>query len=323
MTPPISDLLGLDTCQVSFERAIVATFLGTLVAATPGYAFEAQSTVRLIPASIIEDIGAAERIAAADRLRVLSQEIAALACLSFSQVAPTDSVALVAKTRGRFRYYFDALYHGNLSLNIIGPETRPAIVTQLDGIDRLWREMSTGLALLADDAEDEAAHYLIKDNALALYSATELLVSDMVGVYSNPAELLQADALMIDIAGRQAMLTQVIANNACKIWSDDADQDLARTDLNDAMVLFEKTLVSMRDGLPDIGLRPAPTPEIAATLDDVIEDWGETRHKLDLLMEDTPPSDDAQAEIFRRMNDKTNRLEEVIEHYTKFAKHKY
>jgi hypothetical protein len=44
---------------------------------------------------------------------------------------------------------------------------------------------------------------------------TKLLVSDLLAQYSNPNAMLQAIAMLVDISGRQRMLTQRMSKNFC------------------------------------------------------------------------------------------------------------
>ena len=182
--------------------------------------------------------------------------------------------------------------------------------------------MSAAVSALLADPTDQTAAKVIKTNNVPLFDLTNYLVSEIAGEYSNPAELLQADAIMLDIVGRQGMLTQKISKNACKVWNG---EELQRsTDaLSGSMQMFEVSLNALMHGMPEAGVKSAPTPKIKSTLEGVISDWGETRPIVDELVESGRLSKDAQTKLFRRMNDKMYRLEELAHDYAIYSKHRY
>ncbi len=301
--------------------------IALLVGAVSGSATaSAQETVQpaasLTEASIIEDIGAAERIEAADKLRTLSQEVSASACFYFNEIGVEDSRARMLTAQSEFRRNYDAILNGNPAMNIIGGETRRKTLEQLAAIEKLWAPMEAAVDLIAADPGDLAALNIIKDNAADLFALTDHLVSELSGEYANPAELLLSDVLLLDLSGRQSMLSQKIAKNACKVWTREEAEAAKATLVND-MQTFETGLNALRFGLDALDLKPAPTPEIATGLDAVLAAWSETRVHLDQLVASGTLEAETQAKIYQQMNEKTKTLDDITHAYVVFSKHKY
>ena len=299
-----------------------ASLLGFLISTHEVDASGATNDANLIEATLVEDIGAAERIEAADVMRTVSQELGAAACFLYNGIDTDESRRIMLRAQERFVTNIEALIYGNPSMNIIGGETRARTIRELESILTEWAPISEASKRLDANPTDSAAVDAIKAGTFRLYDMTNHLVSEISGEYSNPAELLQVDALMLDIAGRQAMLAQIISKNACKIWTRD-EQDAARDRLSESMELLDRSLNALRHGMAEVGLKPAPTPEIANALDGVIADWAQTRPELDRLLAENDLPEETRTQIFRRMNDKTSRLEDIVHQYTAFAKHQY
>jgi hypothetical protein len=150
---------------------------------------------------------------------------------------------------------------------------------------------------------------------------TDVLVSELEGQYSDPAELLQVDVLMLEIVGRQAMMTQKIAKNACKIWSGDSSAEV-RADLEKSVSIYEVSLNALLNGMPEVGLKPAPTEEIATGLTQLMADWTEVRPTVDMVMAGSIERD-ALSALFHHMADEMHKLEELSHKYVAFSKHEY
>jgi len=268
---------------------------------------------------LVEDIGAAERIGAADALRTIAQEATASACFLFHGVDPEASRAVLRDARKKFRRNYDAILLGNPAMNIIGREERLRTLTLLQELEAAWGNVDPLLEDLLAQPEDADALKSVRAESVAVFDATDHLVVQIAGQYSNPVELIQRDAVLIDISGRQARLMQEIAGHACAIWESE-NSALAKEALRSTMGTFNQSLTGLRHGLPALGLKPAPTQEIADKLDRVIDAWGETRGLLDTLLAGKIFSEDARADLFARMNTKSKQLEDLARAYVALAK---
>ena len=267
----------------------------------------------------IEDIGAAERIGAADALRTLAQQATASACFLAHGVEAEKSRAVLVAARQEFRRNYDAVAFGNIGMNIIGQEQRSDTLAVLKNIDTAWNDVDPLLQNILENPSDPIALQSVRSNSATLFDNTNKLVSQISGQYSNPAELIQRDAILIDLAGRQGKLTQEIANYACQIWEHDSSA-LAKDALVNSMQAYEATLKALRHGLPELGLTPAPTKEIAQNLDGVLADWSETRPILDQMIASNSFPEASRAAFYERMQNTSNQLDLLVKSYVNQAK---
>ncbi len=313
------------TIAAAFVRKNFATltFVGALFSTAEVKASEGRDeTAEVIEAQLVDDIGAAERVEAADILRTMSQEVAAAACFLYSGIDVEESRRLMIEGRDKFDKNLDALLNGNVEMNIIGAETRRKTIVMLEEVRDLWAPISGAVTALVDDPSDSKAVGVIKTNNVPLFDLTNTLVSEISGQYSNPAELMQVDAILLDIVGRQGMLTQKITKNACKVWNGEQVERSTEA-LTGAMQIFETSLGALLNGLPEAGVQPAPTPEIATALEGVITDWNTTRPMIDTLLANGTLAAEDQVSLFRAMNDKMYRLEKLAHVYAIYSKHQY
>ncbi|SHG67623.1 type IV pili methyl-accepting chemotaxis transducer N-terminal domain-containing protein [Marivita hallyeonensis] len=314
---------SFDLSKVVKNKLTAVTFVGALFSTAEVRASDnTEGSAEIILAQLVDDIGAAERVEAADELRIVSQEASSAACYLFSGIEPEESRRLVIESRDIFERNLDALLNGNPSMNIIGAETRRKTIAELESLRAIWTPVSEALAALLEDANDADAVGVVKANSKLLYEKTNYLVSVISGEYSNPAELLQVDALMLDIVGRQGMYTQKIAKNACKVWNGE-EVETSTQELTGAIEIFETSLNALLHGMPEAGLKAAPTPEIIDGLSGVISDWAETRTLVDTLLASGALAGDEQTALFNRMNDKMYQLKKITHDYALYSKHKY
>jgi len=118
-----------------------------------------------------------------------------------------------------------------------------------------------------------------------LFIAFVLLVLTSVGATFWGVKTQQKDALVINLAGRQRMLVQLMTRLAME-HQDDATKET----LTQAETTFEQTLSALEDGgtttyLPDnfVTLPPTQDAEIIAALEVTRESWGKFRASIDLI----------------------------------------
>jgi two-component system nitrate/nitrite sensor histidine kinase NarX len=120
----------------------------------------------------------------------------------------------------------------------------------------------------------------------ALFFAFVLLVLTSVGATFWGVKTQQKDALIINLAGRQRMLIQLMA----RLASDESENGAASAMMVDAENTFEQTLMALEYGgstlyLPDnfVLIPETNNPEILEALRDVRQSWDKFRTSIDAV----------------------------------------
>lgn len=295
----------------------------SLVLASAAAAENAAGNALLVPASTFaEDTGDVARIESAEYLRTYSQEVAAAACFYYNDIDAVLSRELLIEARNGFDMRMDALLNGSETLGIVGGEQRRKTIAKIEDVGATWAEMAGAVDALVANPQDTDAVNVIKAKNLELLEKTEVLVVQVEGQYANPAELMQVDALKLEIVGRAAMMTQKIAKDACKIFTGN-DSASVKENLGVSMNNYEASIDALLNGMPQLGLQPAPTPAIAAQLESIQSDWEEVRPILEIALRGGEITRDKQVFLFKHMVEEMVRLSELTDSYVTYSKHIY
>ena len=263
---------------VSVKKNVKYTVLGLMLvnpvavlADTSTHNSLADNQPHFMQASFVDDTGAANRIIAGDLLRTLSQEIPAAVCHLHNDIDVEEATALLASSVARFDATILALLNGNESMGIIGGETRRKTIAELENLIVDWAPIHDAALAVITDPTDATAAAIVYGSTDTMFEKTYHLLSNLEGEYAIPTEVLQADIMLLEVSGRMAAMTQRMAYEACRIWSGETSDELV-SDLEMTVQVFEASMNALRGGLPELGIQPAPTPEISAGLDDVASD---------------------------------------------------
>lgn len=270
-------------------------------------------------AGIVEDVGATERINFSGKLRMLSQRIAANACLYNAGIEPKTSRKLLSASSVEFDKIANALEFGDADLRIRGVEERRKTLFAIAQLREQWAPIKTAVDDLVRNGPTESAMATIASSNMELLGRAKLLVSELSGQYSDPSAMDQADAMAIDISGRQRMLTQKMLKEACLIWTGNQSAD-AKGALNGTMQMFEVSLNALLDGLPAAGIQAAPTAEISDQLKVVFKDWAEVKPVLLATMSGETVDDAVKADGFHTLNTTLKDMNQAVGMYTQEAK---
>ena len=181
-----------------------------------------------------------------------------------------------------------------------------------------WDPLKAAAQALADGTASEADVSLILTQNIPVLQAAIQLVPELVKQYSNPNAVPYADLLLIDISGRQRMLTKM-SKESCMLGTDHrTPQTLA--DLEGTMQIFEASLDALRNGLPELGLRPPPNDTIAAGLEVVVADWSGVKPILDEIRAGKDLTDPDQVRKFQELNTTMAHMNTVVGMYSQAAK---
>lgn len=297
---------------ISPSRLAIAAAVGLLCLAIPAPAPSATNN--------IEDIGASERINYSGKLRMLSQRIAVAACNTHAGVAPDQSRQMLAAVAAEFAKIVDALEFGDEDLRIQGAESRRKTLAAIADVRAAWAPVQTAAAALLRDGQDTAAVAAVAASNMALLEAAKRLVSELSGQYSDPTAMLQADAMLVDISGRQRMLSQKMSKEVCQIWSQGGDAETEAA-LAKTMQIFEVSLLALRDGLASAGIKPAPTYEIRAGLEGIYADWRAVKPTLETVAKGDPATTpELRRDTLSRLDTVLEEMNDVVGLYTLYAK---
>lgn len=233
---------------------------------------QSQSEPPIYDAQFLEDIGAGARIDFSGKLRMLSQRIPAAACYYEEGILTDASGAMLTAAKEEFGQIVNALEFGDESLGIIGEEKRRKTLVGIAKLREQWEPMLAVAESIRSNGGSPDEIMAVADASAEVLEIAKLLVTVISAQYSNPTELLQVDALTIDLAGRQRMLSQRMSKNICLITAG-VNVETAMGELATTAEMFDSTLTALTNGMQEVGINPPKTPEIAAALEVVAKDW--------------------------------------------------
>lgn len=295
----------------------------TLSTATQG---TAQSSAIIMPpqdpislVQFLEDVGASERINMSGKLRMLSQRIPAAACNFHVGIAVEQSKAVLHAAKEEFDTIIAALEFGDENLGIIGKEHRTRTIAAIGSVHATYDRMHAALDNIEETGGTEAEVLAMAEHNMGILLAAQVLVSEISGQYANPTPMLQSDALTIDIAGRQRMLTQKISKEICFITSG-IHADASIQVLGSTINMFETSLNALHFGMENAGVSPAPTDEITAGLERVQSDWEEIGALVKNVAIGGTVDNTERALIFTVLNKTMGDMNTVVDLYTENSK---
>ena len=291
---------------------------GTSIAFANGTAATAQEAT-IYDAKLIESVGGPERINFSGKLRMLSQRIPAAACNLQASVNPDASAKILEAATVEFEQILNALENGDESLGIIGEETRRKTLAALGKLNETWAPIDEAARTIIDRGPDPELTRVLADRNDALLDAAKLLVSEISGQYADPAALLQADALRIDIAGRQRMLSQRMSKEACLVLSD-INAEASLESMGKTVNMFDVSLTALRMGMPAAGIKASSDASIVAGLDLVAADWTSFKPLMDDLAAGGTWDADTRVKVFEGLNTLLVNMNKVVGMYTDESK---
>lgn len=279
----------------------------------------AAETAQPARVAFIEDIGAQERINFSGKLRMLSQRIPSAACHLAKGTDPEGATKLLTGATAEFEKILTGLEFGDEDLKIKGEEQRRKTLAQIHDLRAKWEPMKAAAeAMIAGDQSQSNLDVILSQNMVVLASA-KILVSDLVAQYSDPASMMQSDSMLIDISGRQRMLTQKMSKESCILAGGFGNEETAPA-LKGTMEMFEVSLNALMNGMPDAGIMPPPNGDINAGLNTVYYNWNEVKPTLETILSGGSVEVGSEAAKFQNLNTTMANMNKVVGMYTAFAK---
>lgn len=273
----------------------------------------------VIRVQFIEDESGSERIDLSGKLRMLSQRIPAAACNLNAGIAAEETSKVLSGAVAELNAILAALEFGDENLNVNGAEERRKTLRMIEELHTRFAPLQAALSESVDGVPSDEAIQVLAAGNMSVLEMAQLLVTQISGEYSNQASLLQSDALAIDIAGRQRMLTQKISKEVCLILSD-VDAAAYQESLGGTMHLFEVSLDALRGGMPEAGVQPPRTDDIAAGLEEARNHWQAIKGHLDAINAGETIDDAARAAVFLGLNTTMASMNRVVGLYSDASK---
>lgn len=266
-----------------------------------------------------QDVGSSERVNLSGQLGTLSERITAAACNLSAGIATVESQAVLNISTHHFTRINRALLEGNRGFGILGEESRPRTLRAISELNAKWEPLRDMANATRASANDRSYVESLAVQSNPVQEEAKILVAEITGQYADPAVMLHADALLLEIAGRQRMLANRMSKNVCLMASDVQNAE-AEAQLRETVQLFEATMGALQNGMPTVGVRPPPTEKIANGLDVVANEWSSIKPIIDTALAGGELSDDARARVFLAFLGMEARMNNVVNQYQKNSK---
>ena len=120
--------------------------------------------------------------------------------------------------------------------------------------------------------------------------------------------------MLIDVSGRQRMLTQKMSKQSCMIGSDYETND-TRSSLDGTARIFEASLQALRFGMPEVGIGPPPTADISVGLMGVLDDWASVKPLISEVLTEGELATEDRAIAFSALNMTMVNMNKVVGMY--------
>lgn len=318
MTRSVAAFLG----EIStFARMICAA--AVVVCGLPAHAqttvtFE-NGKINLSPAQFTQDADTSQRITLSGELRMLGQRVVADACFVQAGIVTQDTLPTLTAAISRVSAIAHALEFGNTSLGIFNAEERRKTLAAIAHFNDLWAPMQANAVTIAQGSGTTDDVALLNDQSAELLRGAHLLFSTIATQYANPAEFRQADAMIINIAGRQQLLAQEMSKNAC-LASTGIGTENAVDALNTARAAFDNSLGALSAGMPSLGIQAPPTSKIDAGLSAVRSTWIDTQQPIDAQLSGDILDQAQLSAVFYGAQELTSRMNSVIGLYVEASR---
>lgn len=216
--------------------------------------------------------GGKARVNQAAKLRTYSEEVASASCRLAAGIDADFASEDLSLIQANVNTILAGLRDGDAALGIPTAETYSTNIKSLASVSDVWSGVDSAVSdMLAGNAY-EAGLNGISQSYRDMYDSTVILASDMSGYYSDPLELLQADAITLNFVGRQKTLLNRMNRITCGLATDNVALGTAE-ELAETVNLFERSLAALREGYPDAGIPKPPNEAVAASLALIHDDW--------------------------------------------------
>lgn len=219
----------------------------------------------------------AVRIDLAGRQRMLAERMAKSLCNARSNVNAASNVARLQKAMELFDTTHRGFVAGSAELNLFA-ENDASVKKAHRNVDVMWTalrgiyEDALGGAFVTEEAFAQAM-----DLTLELRKRANDMVAQLRSAYSSDLGTGGfGDAILIDLYGRQRMLSQKLAKEVCLV-ARGHELDRTLDELAKTLDTFEASLTAFIEGMPIAGVPVPPSEAIAEQLAVAKAEWDPIR----------------------------------------------
>ncbi|NKB26428.1 MAG: hypothetical protein GKR99_02240 [Rhodobacteraceae bacterium] len=258
--------------------------------------------------------GSKARVNLSNKLLMLTQSIGSASCRINGGIGTDAALEELKTARSDFNTILTGLEIGGVALGIPAPEKHGVVINSIAEVREAWAPIDEASErMLAARGGTGTAGDVIAERNLLL-EATKILASDISGKYSNPHELTQADAMALNIAGRQRMLGHQVAKQVCGIAVGSSELG-TRDTLAESVGLYSISLKALREGLVDAGVNPPPNEVIAAELEQVNTSWEDKLATLTGVQGGAEPSPEIVESVAEVSGEMTKDMSNIVTLY--------
>ena len=258
------------------------------------------------------DNNAHVRIDLASAQSMLAEQMTQSACMLHVGLQPDVYNVKLEQARQSFEANLAGLTQGDSKIGLTR-ESDTSLIAEHDEVRTVWKNYEVIMfGLLEDDTLllsklDASGREMLEQTLDAAARTTRVHSGDETG-------LTTAEALALNIAGRQRMFSQMMLKEMCLLASG-TEPDLNRARYNETVKLFTASLNGLRHGQPDVGLIAPPTNEIETQLAEVDMMWQPMRAFMEDFAQEEEPDLIYLEVIAGHMDTLKKALEEVFVSY--------
>ncbi len=261
-----------------------------------------QATAQVFDPDLYE--GGKARVYLSSNLRSLSEAVTATSCRLNAGIQEDAAKSDLESIRSDFNAILMGLRDGDTALGIPTAESDNRNLQVLERVTDAWLPIRAATENMLSGSATENDARTVRQNYRDLFELTVVLASDISGVYSDPQELLQSDATVLNFASRQKTFVNRMTRAMCGLAVSAPELGTVE-ELRETVDLFDRSLVALRDGFPDAGINPPPNDAVKNSLSATYDLWSAEKGVFDAAL----AGDTITPDMVAASNELTQKLE--------------
>lgn len=264
-----------------------------------------------------DQVGANARLAFSDKLSMYGQRIVGSACAFTLAEAPFESRGFLAVAGLEVNRILNALENGDRALGIPTAEQDENILGLIRDMKLQWILADESSRKVLAGSGDEKTLRDLDNHNQQFMDISFRLVTAISNQYSDTNALSLTDAIRLQIAGRQRMLSQKLSYEACTLQKGGEPE--VREALAETLQMYEMSAKALRDGMPEVGILPTEDPQLKSALTDIEREWSQMKWPLQALENGAVWDSTTQNRMYLKLNELMHEMDQIVVAYTKAA----